>query len=312
MKGWSDRLPLPAGELGIAALVGFAVFSLGVALLALARHRTERRLVLTRSRGETVDTVAGVGEEQSRLTASLTTVGRKVSSGRFSRKLELQLIRAGFSASVAPAVYLGSKIVLLLIGLSIGLMGSILLGMSFHVTLFLMIFTGCALFVIPNLFVAARRDSRMGELRRRLPDAVDLLEICVSSGMGLDMAWNAVSEEVRRVSTSFANEMELTRLEMSLGVQRTQAMRHMAERTGVDDMSSLVALLVQAERFGASIIDALQTFATTMREVQSKRAEEAAEKMAVKLLFPMVLFIFPTLLIVMVGPAFIRIVDYML
>jgi tight adherence protein C len=88
-------------------------------------------------------------------------------------------------------------------------------------------------------------------------------------------------------------------------------MRHMADRTGVEDISSLVALLVQAERFGASIVDALQTFAGTMREIHSKRAEESAEKMAVKLLFPMVLFIFPTLLIVMVGPAVMRIIEVM-
>jgi tight adherence protein C len=177
--------------------------------------------------------------------------------------------------------------------------------------LFLTAFGGLVFFLIPNLYVAMRRDARRKEVQRRLPDAVDLLEICVSSGMGLDMAWKAVAEEVRRVSTIFADEMELTRLEINLGVPRATAMRHLADRTGSQDISSLVALIIQAERFGASIVDALRTFASTMREVQSKRAEESAEKMSVKLLFPMVLFIFPTLLIVMVGPAVMNIIQVM-
>jgi tight adherence protein C len=162
---------------------------------------------------------------------------------------------------------------------------------------------GGVLFFVPDLAVGIARDRRRENIRRHLPDAVDLLEICVSAGLGLDQAWNSVAEEIRRVSPMLADEMELTNLEISLGASRAVAMRHMSERTGAADISSLVALLVQSERFGASIVDALRTFATTMRETWSQRAEEAAERMAVKMLFPMVLFIFPALLIVMVGPA---------
>jgi tight adherence protein C len=132
-----------------------------------------------------------------------------------------------------------------------------------------------------------------------------MLEICVSAGMGLDAAWNSVSDEVRRVSDHMSDEMELTNLEINLGTPRAVAMRHMAERTGVEDISSLVTLLLQSERFGASIVDALRTFARSLREIRSQRAEENAEKMAVKLLFPMVFFIFPVLFVVMVGPAVI-------
>ena len=106
--------------------------------------------------------------------------------------------------------------------------------------------------------------------------------------------------------------MELTNLEIRLGVERSISMRHMAERTGADEISSLVALMIQSDRFGASIVDALRIFAVSMRETSSNKAEEAAEKMAVKMLAPMVLCIFPTLLIVMVGPAVLRIVDVMM
>jgi hypothetical protein len=155
------------------------------------------------------------------------------------------------------------------------------------------------------------RDRRRKNIRRHLPDAVDLIEICVSAGLGLDQSWNSVAEEIRRVCPTLADEMELTNLEISLGASRAVAMRHMAERTGAEDISSLVALLVQSERFGASIVDALRTFATTMRETWSRRAEEGAEQMAVKMLFPMVLFIFPALLIVMVGPAVLGFIQAM-
>ena len=115
--------------------------------------------------------------------------------------------------------------------------------LSFPVTLFVILFGSTMLFFLPNLYLGLRRDRRRAEIRAHLPDSIDLLEICVSSGMGLDMAWNSVAEEMRPVSTTFADEMELTNLEISLGVPRNVAMQHMAERTGAEDLSSLVALL---------------------------------------------------------------------
>jgi tight adherence protein C len=129
--------------------------------------------------------------------------------------------------------------------------------------------------------------------------------------MGLDMGWNAVADESRRVSDTLADEMALTNLEMHLGANRTSAMRHMVERTGVDELGSLVAVLVQSERFGTSITEALRTFAKSMREIRSQRAQECAEKMAVKLIFPMVLFIFPVTFIVVGGPAAMKLLEIM-
>jgi tight adherence protein C len=119
----------------------------------------------------------------------------------------------------------------------------------------------------------------------------------------MDMAWNAVADEIRRVSGVLADEMALANLEVHLGVQRPDAMRHMAERTGAAEISSLVAMLVQTERFGTSIGVALKTFAESIREQRSLLAQETAEKMAVKLIVPMVVLIFPAIVIVMAGPA---------
>ena len=172
MNEWLQRLPIPARQLGIAVLIVVAVMAVGSAAIVLARNIRERRLALLRSRGE----ILSVPTESSRLTASLGSVGRTVASGQFSRQLQVQLTRAGFTSNSAPSVYVGAKIVLVLIGLCLGTIGAIALHAAFHVGLFLAVFVGCAFFVIPNLFVAARRDSRMGELRRRLPDAIDLLE----------------------------------------------------------------------------------------------------------------------------------------
>ncbi len=121
--------------------------------------------------------------------------------------------------------------------------------------------------------------------------------------MGLDSAWNAVSAEFRRVGPTLADEMALVNLEVQLGGTRTEAMRNMANRTGADELGALVALLLQTERFGTSISDALRVFATSSREARSARAEVTAEKMSVKLIFPLVLCIFPAMLIVIMGPA---------
>jgi tight adherence protein C len=153
--------------------------------------------------------------------------------------------------------------------------------------------------------VRKRRD----EIRRFLPDVVDLLEICVSSGIGLDMAWNIVSDEIHQVSQVLATAMNLSNFEIHLGASRTEAMRNMAARTGADQLSSLAAILVQSERFGTSVAVALKEFAASMREERRMNAEESAEKMAVKLIVPMVLCIFPAVIVVTIGPAAITIMQ---
>ena len=158
----------------------------------------------------------------------------------------------------------------------------------------------------------ARERSRRDEIRQYLPDAVDLLEICVSSGIGLDMAWNMVANEVHHVSPVLATAMDLSNLEIHLGASRTDAMRNMATRTGADQLSSLAAILVQSERFGTSVASALREFAASMREERRMLAEEGAEKMAVKLIIPMVLFIFPAIILVTIGPAAINIIHNLL
>ncbi len=233
----------------------------------------------------------------------LERIATAASVGSPSARLKEELAKAGYYTKSAARIYLGVKSLLFVVGI----IGSMLLLLptdtSFTVTVVLVAGGATMLSTLPNLVVHLRRRRRAEDIRHHLPDALDLLEICVSSGMGLDMAWNAVASEVRGVSATLADELALTNLELHLGAPRAAAMRRMAQRTGADEMASLVALLIQSERFGTSVGDALRTFAASMRERRSQRAAEAAEKMAVKLLFPMAVFIFPTILIVAAGPA---------
>ena len=249
-------------------------------------------------------------EDGPRLIRTVFRLGEAVSKGKTSRNLREELAAAGFHNPSAAAIYMGTKLLMLIAGAITLSVLVIPAELAFAMKITMIVGGSALMFFLPNLAVGIRRDKRRAEVKKVLPDAVDMLEICVSSGMGIDAAWTAVGDEIRRVGPTFADEMELTNLEVSLGVPRAVAMRHMADRTGAEDLSSLVALLVQSERFGAGIIEALTTFAKTMRETRGQRAEEAAEKMAVKLLFPMVMFIFPALILIMVGPALIQLKNY--
>lgn len=292
-------------EVTIGILTGLFVIATGAAITMIMQQRKQARLIRERARSEE-QAAAATSSRDAAFSRTVHRLGEKASSGTASRGLRERLAMAGYHAESAASTFLGYKIVLLVLG-SVGTAAAALpLPIGGQIKLLLIAVVAGICFLIPDLIVQMKRGRRRAEVEHHLPDAIDLLEICVSSGMGLDMAWNAVADEMRRVNATLADEMDLTNLELSLGVGRAVAMRHMADRTGAAEISSLVALLVQSERFGASVVDALRTFADTMRESRSARAEESAEKMTVKLLFPMVLFIFPPLLIVMVGPAMVE------
>jgi tight adherence protein C len=289
-----------------SALVWLAVVLLGGAYVLARRLRSEHELARQRA---LADYDVARPDSGGALRRALLRLGQRVTSGQTSAGVRRDLAAAGYHAANASEVFIGAKVVCFVVGLLI--FGALLAGvdLSFPVTLFVILFGSTALFFLPNLYLGLRRDRRRAEIKKHLPDSIDLLEICVSSGMGIDMAWNSVAEEMRPVSSTFADEMELTNLETNLGVPRNVAMKHMAERTGAEDLSSLVALLIQSDRFGASIVDALGNFGQGLREAHGQRAGEAAEKMSVKLLFPLVLFIFPALLVVMLGPALLELIS---
>ncbi len=291
----------------IPILVFVTVLALGGAVGAAVSRRgtpsAARLASLTRSMSPKGQGVVPGKAPDSSLVRAVHKLGSSVSA---SNKLREGLARAGFYQDIASTVYLGIKLSLLIVGLAAIPAVIALTELPTLVAVSAAVTVTAVLFFAPNVLVWMRQQQRTTQVRRHLPDAVDLLEVCVSSGMGIDAAWNSVSDEIRNVCPVLADEMTLTNLEIHLGAQRTTAMRNMARRAGADELMSLVALLAQAERFGTSVKDALREFAASMRDSRSQRAEETAEKMAVKLLFPLVLCIFPVMLIVLVGPAGIR------
>jgi tight adherence protein C len=148
-------------------------------------------------------------------------------------------------------------------------------------------------------------------LQRALPDSLDLLVVCVEAGLGLNQALVRVSEEIEHVSTVMSDELVLTNLEIRAGTPRDEALRNLGERTGLGDLKSLTAMLIQTDRFGTSVATALRVHSDTMRTKRRQRAEEAAAKTTIKLVFPLVLFIFPAMFVVILGPAVLHILEQM-
>jgi tight adherence protein C len=295
----------------IPGLTFLSIFTIGTAVLIL---RGQRRKTLEARLQEGTWAKADTREarkKKSGLLQFLEKIGNIASHGRASTDLWEELVRAGFFSSAAPSVYTGTKMLLFVIGLACTAI--LVMPMDVHATtkLTYVFLGGTFLFFIPNIILKMRLKKRQNEIRQHLPEAIDMLEICVSSGIGLSMAWNIVADEIQHVSPTLANAMGLTNFEIHLGVSRVEAMRHMAVRTGVDRLSSLAAILVQTERFGTSIATTLKVFATSMREERFFEVEEHAEKIAAKLIIPMILFIFPAIFIVAIGPAVIKIAETM-
>ena len=293
----------------VPILVFISVGTIGAALLISRAARQQRLRLRMEEFGPIADTMDVRHDDSFGIAKVFEAIGSLFASKDSSNDVQKKLAQAGYFTPSAPSIYTGARLMTLTIGLVTAAAFVMPTELSTLVKLAIIFGGGWVASLIPSLWVDFRKSQRSQQIRHHLPDAVDMLEICVSAGMGLDMAWNAVAEEIRRVSTNLADEMALTNLEIHLGASRAEAMRHMADRTGSDDINSLVSTLVQSERFGTAVSDALRTFAQSMREVRQARAAEAAEKMGIKMLFPMIAFILPSILIVMGGGAVIKIMD---
>ncbi len=297
-------------EILIPFLAFLAVLAIGGAVIS-AREASRSRLRASLSENVGIKGAhesEAVDDERDRF---LRRWARWFSLGQASPRLRARMSHAGYHSETAATVYLGIKMLLFVTSFACLSIAVLPLRFSWAFNVAAIVGGAAVAFLLPNFVVSRRRSARRTEIRQHLPEALDLLQICVSSGMGLDMAWNAVADEIRGVCVILADEMALTNLELHLGSPRSVAMRRMADRTGAEEISSLVAVLLQSERFGTSISEALRIFAISMRDKRSQQAAENAEKMAVKLLFPMVIFIFPSILVVTVGPACVTLVQMM-
>lgn len=162
-------------------------------------------------------------------------------------------------------------------------------------------------YYFPNVILRTSIRRRQLELFEAFPDGIDLIIVCIEAGLGLDAAIARAAEEMRVRSSELADELHLVGLELRVGATREQALRNLALRTGLEEAAMLVTMLIQADRFGTSIAESLRVHADELRTRRRQRAEEAAAKIPVKLLFPLVFFIFPALMLVLLGPAVISI-----
>ncbi len=164
-------------------------------------------------------------------------------------------------------------------------------------------------YFLPTFVLRHMMDSRQKKIQKGLPDALDLLVVCVEAGQGLNAALKRVSDDFRLTNPPLAQEFAMVNLEMNAGLDREQALRNLAERTGVEEVASLCSILIQSDRFGTSMANALGIQSDTLRTTRRQKLEEKAAKTPVKLLFPLLLCIFPALLVVIMGPAAIKIME---
>ena len=223
--------------------------------------------------------------------------------------LRTRFMNAGFRSPSAPAIFFAAK-TLLAAGLPLVLFVALTTSGSAYGTnalLFWLLLTAGAGYYLPNIILRNLIFRRQREIFETFPDALDLMTVCVEAGLGMDAALARVATEISLKSEVLAEELQLVTLELRAGNSKEKALRNLALRTGVDDVDALVAMLIQAERFGTSVADSLRVQSEMLRTKRRQRAEEQAAKIALKLLFPLIFFIFPSLLVVLMGPAFIQI-----
>lgn len=223
--------------------------------------------------------------------------------------LRTRFMNAGWRNPAAPTLYFASKTALALglpalVGVVLAFVPATVAGFE---TMALLLFTATCGYYLPNVILDRVARRRKREIFENIPDALDLLTVCVEAGLSLERALVKVAAEIHVKSVTLGQELQLVLMEVRAGFSKEKALRNFALRIGLDDIDSLVAMLIQSERFGTSIGDALRVYSETLRTKRRMVAEEAAAKIGLKLLFPLVFCIFPTLLMVLLGPAGIQI-----
>lgn len=248
--------------------------------------------------------------QKERVRDTLANVGKMlpaVSTEKASRT-QLLMIRAGYRSPEGLLAMRGIKLIFPIAALA----GVYLTGM-YRANPFLVPVMALGLgYLLPDMWLTWRVKSRQHKLRRALPDALDLLVICVEAGLGLDQALMKVSQDMRISHPELSEELQLVNMEMRIGKTRIDALRELARRTGLDDIKALVAMLIQTERFGTSIAQSLRVYSDDMRLKRRQRAEEMSAKTSVKMVPALVFFIFPALMVVILGPAIITLIRQLL
>jgi tight adherence protein C len=286
------------GVIAIAELVPARDRSVGRRLQELQDIASNRGVVHRRRRQA----------NREQLEVWLQNFGERVSSGRKDLfETRQKLIRAGYRSQDAVPLYYSLRVLSLVVGaVVIVSMVPTLQGRN----LIIWVVAGGAVFwMLPAGFLRRKIRLRQKEIQIALPDALDMLVICVEAGLGLNQALVRVSDEVETMSSVLSEELQIVNLEMRAGTPREDALRNLGERTDVPDLRSLATMLIQTDRFGTSIAQALRVHSDTLRTKRRQRAEEAAAKTTIKMVPPLVFFIFPAIFVVVLGPAMLHLMN---
>jgi tight adherence protein C len=287
-------LPLLAFVFG-----SFLIYAAAMALMPSRATAIDRRLEELMSGAEP--------EERKKprldsLVALFKRVGEKAPrSPKELGSLRLRLVQAGYRREEALTIFFGIRIVF-----ALALFAAFSTGLFMKANI-LFAFGGLALgYLLPGMLLARAAKRRAHRIRLSLADMLDLLVVSVEAGLGLDQAISRVGAELAFAYPELSDELRLINLELRAGKPRSEALRNLADRTGVDDLSSLVTMLIQTDKFGTSVAQSLRVYSETLRTKRRQRAEEAAAKTGVKMVFPLVFCIFPAIWVVTIGPAAIK------
>lgn len=297
------------------SVFGFVI--LGALAAYLALHKPEQSVV---DRLETLgksDSSDALGEDTARIEkeSQAAEIARKFAqdlnrvapiSATEAKKVQMKLLHAGYRSANAAMMFRAMQLSSLVLFPALMAVALMLAGKVLTDSL---IYLGAALligFILPDKILSMKVNGRQERLRCGIADALDLLVVSVEAGLGLNAGLNRVAEEMKGVHPDISEEFTMVNTEIRMGRMREEALRNLAERTGVEDLRSLCAMLIQTDRFGTSISRAIRVYSESMRTKRRQRAEQAAQKAAVKMLFPLAVFLFPTLFIILLGPAGIQ------
>ena len=311
----ADYLPLI-----MAGAIFVSLFLLMIGVMQLVRSNSKKRAILEKI--QTSNQQSAFGDPQrldtsrsgffAKIFGFVGLVGQKVAKDRVSDHTVLRprFLKAGIRSPLAPAMFWGLKVIMpLALPLCFGLFYYLIPDLTLSPTNTLLIITVLAVagFYVPDLWLTNKRQKRRQTILKGFPDALDLMVVCVEAGMGLDAAISRVAKESKSNNATLSEELHFFTLETRAGMPRKDALKNLAMRTDLQQMQNLTTLLIQTEKFGTSVSQALKVFSESMRTERFQRAEEKAAKIPVKLLFPLIMFIFPSLFVAILGPAVIRI-----
>jgi tight adherence protein C len=299
------------------AIFGAATAAVWFLLDFFAGHkpRAEQRLEEIREPNTRKNDLTRDGKNRSKMSKVLAMASPALSKPLQPKtteevgKARMKLNQAGFRGSKAPEVFWAMKMVGLAGGFLIG-GGAVVITRGLDIdSLTYAGGIGLVMFFFPEIVIWLVTKSRQDNIFYGLPDALDLMVVCVEAGLGLDQAMRKVAEEMKKSYRVIAEEFGLCNLQLQMGRARGEVLHDLGARTGVDDLKALAAILIQADKFGSSVAQALRVQSDSMRTRRRQMAEEKAAKTAVKLIFPLVLFIFPAIFVVLVGPAAITMIN---